>query len=145
MEIVVKLIITISVVSVFLLAGFGSYKAIRWTWTNQIDPATTFKQLRDSKPKIADVVVSRDPQKIYQNGQPVGNITGEVKISDSQIIFDEITDSSQLERSQPIEYKRYKIKIIKIESSTGLSIVASDTGSQTKSSVLRNVVCEKTD
>jgi hypothetical protein len=131
------------VISGFLLAGFGSYKAIVWTWKNQIDPVTTFKQLKESEPQIASLIASRDPQKIYQKGKSVGNITGEVVFSDDQIIFAEITDSSELDRGQPIEYQRYKLRIIKIESAIGLYIGASTSGSETKSGVLKNVVCEK--
>ena len=85
MEIIIKVIITITVL-------LFSFKIIYWTWTSHIDPNTTIQRYISKKPTIADALVTRDPNKIYQNSDPVGNVTGSVKTQKKQVIFEEIFD-----------------------------------------------------
>ena len=59
MELLTKIIITVLVI----LTGA---KALHWTWTSHIDPIATIHKFLQQKPKIANVVVSRDPNKLYQ-------------------------------------------------------------------------------
>ncbi len=132
MEIFIKIIITLVVIIV-------SLKILLWTWTSQIDPKATLQKYFNNKPKIADIVVTRDPNKIYQNRSSVGDVTGSVQTKDEQVIFAEITNTSSLKYNEPFEYQRVKLKIVKVGEMIGLQ---SD-GRTTKQSVIKDVVCEK--
>jgi hypothetical protein len=131
-EIFIKIIITLVAIVVFL-------KILLWTWTSQIDPKATLQKYFNNKPKIADIVVTRDLNKIYQNSNSVGDVTGSVQTKDEQVIFAEITNTSSLDYDKPFEYQRVKLKIVQIGEMIGLQ---SD-GRTTKQSVIKNVVCEK--
>ena len=134
MEIIIKVIITITVL-------LFSFKIIYWTWTSHIDPKTTIQRYISKKPKIADAVVTRDPTKIYQNSDPVGNVTGSVKTQKKQVIFAEITDTATLNHNEPFEYQRMKLKIVNIEPENMIGMKFD--GPVVKKSVVRNVICEK--
>ena len=60
MELIIKICITLVVV----IAGT---KLLYWTWTSHIDPKATISKYVTQKPKIADMVVTRDSNKLYQN------------------------------------------------------------------------------
>ena len=78
MEILTKVIITLVVV-------FGCWKALHWTWTSQIDLKATLQKYVTKKPDIADGIVTRDPNKIYQSGNAVGDVTGSVEIENGTV------------------------------------------------------------
>ena len=132
MEIFLKIIITLVVIIV-------SLKILLWTWTSQIDPKATLQKYFYNKPKIADIVVTRDTNKIYQNGNSVGDVIGSVQTKNEPVIFAEIINTSSLDYNKPFEYQRVKLKIVKIGEMIGLQ---SD-GRSTKQSVIKDVVCEK--
>jgi hypothetical protein len=135
-ELALKIGITIVVV-VFM---YYQLAFLKWTWFNQIDPKQTFSRFLKKATPSAEVIATRDPNKIYQNGNPVGNITGNVTIKDNNIIFEKLIETSALERNIPFEYKRDTYKIIKIEQEIGAEI-SNITGFN--KNVLKNVVCEK--
>jgi len=113
---------------------------LKWLWPTQIDVKATLSQfVKQAAPKI-DTIAIRDPNKIYQNGKEVGNIIGEVKNENDTIIFQKISETTNLDKKQPFDYKRDKYKIIKIKKSARLDI--SSSFGQLKDA-LTNVVCEK--
>ncbi len=83
MELLTKIIITVLVI----LTGA---KALHWTWTSHIDPIATIHKFLQQKPKIANVVVSRDPNKLYQwseGGHPLKGTSREKHLTIKKIFF----------------------------------------------------------
>jgi hypothetical protein len=136
MELFIKLLISIFVVLV-------GAKTLHWTWSSQIDPMATFQKHINKEPKIAEIVVTRDPQKIYQGGNPVADITGQVNSTDDRVTFEQLVNTSELNKNETFEYQRDAYRIIQIGTIIGMKSVASNTGSKVLQSVMENVVCEK--
>lgn len=145
MEILFKTLVSLT--AIFLLFWFLS-----WIWTHQIDLKETILRFLKSKPKeMVELIVTRDENTIYQNGQIVGNVSGNIKEINDKFIFDEIYNTSNLNRNLPIEYRREKLKIISIGSSTTekrtekyiFSSGTPEVKSEVKHDVINNVICEK--
>ncbi len=116
---------------------------LKWTWSTQIDPKATFARfLKKAKPEV-DVIAIRDPNKIYQNGNVVGEVTGSVENTEGFIIFKQLCETTNLDRNAPFEHKRDKYQIVKITRSIGMKIVASTTNSEQKTAVLEDIFCKK--
>lgn len=138
-----KIVITVVATGMLLLAGLGYFRTLRWTWRSQIDPRETVKQLFSKEPDLVQKVIARDDSKIYQDGKSVGNIYGDVVEENNRVIFVQLTDTSDFQRDQVFEYKRYKLKVLSIARSIGMKVIASSSGSSVKNAVLEEVVCEK--
>ena len=136
MELLTKIIITIFII----LTGA---KALHWTWTSHIDPMATIHIFFQQKPKIANVVVSRDPNKLYQDEAVVADVTGDVKINNGKVILEQISNTSGLDTSKPIEYGRLKLKILHVSRIIGMKSVVSTKGSGVLQNVMEDVICEK--
>ncbi len=135
-ELLFKVFLTIVVL-------FFSIGSLKWIWRSQIDVKETGRKLLETPQKSMDWVATREPDKIYQNGKVVGNVSGPVDDSDEYIKFQELSETSALNQNAFFEYQRYKLKIKQIESITGMKIDTSNDKSSVKRSVLSNVVCEK--
>ena len=132
LEILFKIILTFlgCIVFAFFLKG---------VWKGQLDIKETFSRLVKKFVSEPDFIAKRDPNKIYQNGNEVGIVSGNVRENGNTIIFEELSETEGFSRHIPFEYKRHKIKIIKIGTSASLNI----TSNTTTKAVLSNVVCEK--
>jgi len=128
----------LSVLVIFFCLG-----SLRWIWRSQIDIKETGKRLLKTPQESMGWVVTRDPQKIYQDVKVVGNICDEVKNLDNQIVFVEICDTEQLDTNIPFEYKRRRLKIVRIDKRIGLKSVVTSEGAISRKAVITNVVCEK--
>jgi hypothetical protein len=143
LESLIKLIITVVII---ILAGYF----LKSTWTSHIDiPKSIQKILQkpmDSLPKINDFIATRDKSCIYQNGECIGKISGEVKIEGDKIYFTEISNAKNLKVKEIIEYKRWELKLIKYESFTGQlnKTIITDAGVEniSKSNVYNNIECQ---
>jgi len=133
MEVCIKLFISLIII-------FLSVKALYWTWTSQIDPKATFQKYFNKEPKISEIVVTRDPNKIYQDGRAVADIIGQVKQTNKGIVFEQIANST-VDTSKAIEYQRSTYKIIQIERMIGMKSGVTDKGPQVLQNVLENVSC----
>lgn len=136
MEILFKVFLTLIV----LFFCFGS---IKWIWFNQIDIKETITGILNKPQKSMEWVATRDPTKIYQDGKIVGNISGGINESDSQIVFLELCDTEGLNANNLFEYKRDKLKIKSIGSSIGMMGASGPSGAIAKKAVLMNVVCDR--
>ena len=136
MELLFKIIIT----AVVILIGTWT---LHWTWTSHIDPKATIQKFLQQKPKIVNVVVLRDPNKLYQGEAVVADVTGEVKINNGQVILEQISNAAGLDMNKPIEYGRLKLKILNVGSIIGMKSVVSTKGSSVLQNVMENVICEK--
>ena len=139
----IKIIITVVII---ILAGY----ILKVTWTSQIDVPKSiqkiFQKPMESLPKINDFIATRDESCIYQNGECVGNISGEIKNKGDKIYFSEISNTKNLKVKEIIEYKRWKLKLIKYKSFTGQlnKTVITDEGVEniSKSNVYSDIECQ---
>ena len=134
MELAFKIVITLVVILV-------SAKILFWTWTSHIDPKATFHKLFFKEPTIAETVVTRDPNKLYQNGIPAADIIGSVHKKDGTMLFDQIANVS-FDHNKTIEYGRLKLKITRIQSMIGMKSVVTNEGSRVLNNVLEGVLCD---
>ena len=118
-------------------------KSLHWTWTSHIDLKATIHKFVAQEPKIADMVVIRDSNKLYQNGIAIADITGTVQINDDTVLFTQIANVSGLDKSQPIEYRRFKLKVTQVQTTIGMKTVVSDKGSSVLQNVMEGVTCEE--
>lgn len=81
--------------------------------------------------------------KLYQNGVAIADIVGPVQNNDGTVTFTQIANVLGLDRNQPIEYNRLKLKVIQIQSIIGMKSVVSDSGSSILQNVMEGVICEK--
>lgn len=125
MQVLFKIIVTVLLV-------FFLYKL--WTWDIDVKK-TLLKPIQKMSP--ADVIVKRDPKKIYQDGKEVGDVTGGVETSDNSVIFRQISDAAGLNIDLPFEYQRKTLKITKVGSITKIKI-----GTPVRMNVLEDVVCK---
>ena len=137
---------TLMKIGITLVIGVLIYYQVaflKWTWSIQIDPKATFaKFLKKAAPDI-DAIAIRDPNKIYQNGNIVGEVTDAIETIEGFIVFKQLCETSNLDRNAPFEHKRDKYQIVKITRSMGMKIVASTTSSEQKNAVLEDVYCKK--
>jgi len=139
----IKVIITVAII---FLAGY----ILKITWTSQIDVPKSIQKIlqkpMESLPKINDFIATREESCIYQNGECVGKISGDVKIEGDKIYFSEISNAKNLKVKEIIEYKRWKLKLIKYESFTGQldKTVITDEGVEniSKSNVYNDIECQ---
>lgn len=136
MELFTKIIIT------FIVILLGA-KVLHWTWTSHIDLKATVRKFVTQEPKISDTVVTRDPNKLYQNGVAVADVTGPVQINNGSVLFSQLANVSGLDKSQPIEYKRFKLRVTQVQTTIGMKMVVSDKGSSVLQNVMEGVTCEK--
>lgn len=136
MELITKIIIT------FLVVLVGA-KVMHWTWTSHIDLKATVRKFVTQEPKIADTVVTRDPNKLYQNGVAVADVTGPVQINNGSVLFTQIANVSGLDKSQPIEYRRFRLKVTQVQTTIGMKTVVSDKDSSVLQNVMEGVTCEE--
>jgi len=111
---------------------------VRWVWVNHIDPKATITRLFSKTVETPDWVATRDPKKIYQNGEAVGDVSGEVEDSGDQVIFRELSNTAGLDRKTEFEYQRKVLRIRKIGTSAGMKLSPSGT----RMNVLGDVVCD---
>ncbi len=139
----IKVIITVAII---FLAGY----ILKITWTSQIDVPKSIQKIlqkpMESLPKINDFIATREESCIYQNGECVGKIIGDVKIEGDKIYFSEISNAKNLKVKEIIEYKRWKLRLIKYESFTGQlnKTVITDEGVEniSKNNVYSDIECQ---
>ncbi|MEW5982816.1 MAG: hypothetical protein AB1806_10660 [Acidobacteriota bacterium] len=134
MELAFRIIVSVVLTGVWLIG-------LRWVWTNQLDPRATVARLSEKTLAPPDWVATRDPSKVYQDGNAVGDITGAVKPGADQIHFAQLANTASLDVSRPFEYQRLRVKVIKIDSSMGMKVVTSGSGSTVLRAVLEGVQC----
>ena len=110
-------------------------------WHSQVDPTGTIDRVIEKLKPDSDVIATRDPNRLYQNGYVVGNVDGEVSIEGDTVVFTELSETAKLNENEPFQYQRLSLKIKNIQHRTG--ILATMKGP--KNAVLRQVVCKKTD
>lgn len=136
MELLIKISIT-------LVTLFVAIRVLCWTWKSHIDTIASIRRVLFSEPQISEVLVTRDSNKLYQNGKEVGDVTGNVEETKEKIIFKQIANCSDLNTSDVLEYQRFKLKITQIGTVIGMKSQVSPQGSKVLQNVMEDVVCEK--
>ncbi len=137
MEIGFKILWTLVLIVVFVFS-------INWIWTHQIDVKKTILGIfKKEVERPVDWIATRDENTIYQNGEIVGNVTAKVDETEDKLIFHEICDTSKLNQELPFEYRREKLRIIKIGSIIGQKSIVTSSGFEIKYNVMENVVCRR--
>ena len=113
---------------------------LTWIWTHQIDPIETFKQLiRGRAEDTVDWIVTRKENSIYQGGEEVGKVIGEIKEVDGNFMFQEFHNSLALDSNKTFEYRRHIYRIIQVET---IAPTAS-TEHGMVSGYMKNILCER--
>jgi hypothetical protein len=116
------------------------FLAITLFFFHQIDWGKTAQAF--FKGKIGWIAII-DKDAIYQNGQIVGNISGNIQEKDGRSIFSKISNTDLLKRALPFQYRRDKFRIIEIGLVRGMGVVASSLDTKNEKDVIENVICEK--
>jgi hypothetical protein len=135
MELAFKVVVT----GFFTLAWVLS---VRWVWTHQFDLRGTFTRAAERSVAPPDWIVTRDPNKIYQNGAVVGDVSGTVQRSANSVRFAQLSNTSGFRPDQPFEYQRLTLRILQVESEIGMKIEMTNAGARTLTGVFEGVVCE---
>jgi len=151
MQLFIKLVITAILVIFFMVLLIWGVGILSFVWSSQIDTKETFwRMLRSiiSPPKVAEVIATRDPNKIYQNGKEVGNVIGPVDIKNDVAIFHKLSGTSKLDESRLFEYKEDHLKIRSVGRRIGKEITSTSQESgelltMEHLNVIEKVVCEK--
>jgi hypothetical protein len=136
METVFKIAIT----AVVLCAIYYQLVLVRTAWRSQIDPRATISRLLKKLEPENTLIATRDPKKIYQSGEAVGDAIGDVSTAGSRVTFKQLANTTNLRRDQPFEYHRSTYKIVSIASEAGMWVNMTDTGTQQGRDVLGDVV-----
>ncbi len=138
MEIILKVIVTAVVVLLFY------YQAVfvSTLWKSHIDPAATFARLLGKLKPQSDIIATREPNKIYQRGEAVGEVLGSAETKGSRVKFAQLVNTTGLQADQPIEYQRLRLRIVSIKQRTGMSTTMTDKETFIYRDVLGEVECE---
>lgn len=138
MEIAIKVVWTL--VALMIVWGIGSFTVT--VWRSHIDPQKTFSNIVGKfHEKPTEVLATRDADAFYQNGEVVGRVIGQIVESGGMMMFEDVADTSSLDRAKDIEFRRRKIRIESIESFTGLKLSMDGTTSSMRSAVISKVRC----
>jgi hypothetical protein len=107
--------ISLTLVLVIPVAG-----ALRWIWTNQLDPGATVSRIFQSASE-PEWVATRDPMKLYQEGQSVADITGAISEEGLRVVFMQLVNAASLDVSQPVEWRRLNLRVVRVRESIDLA------------------------
>src|SRR5262249_29889035 len=126
-----------------VVATFLYVISVRWVLVHQVDPRMTLSRLarkaRDKVESPKDWIATREPNKIYQNGQAVGDVIGPVEKKQGRVHFAQLANTT-LDLGKPFEYQRERLKIHSVGMLAGTMI---DAQSKTSTRVLKDVLCER--
>lgn len=92
--------------------------------------------------KPAPPVPKVDPDAIYQRDRIVGKVIAPRAFpAESRMTFEAITDTADLDRGKPFQYRDVTLALVSVEQSIGMKIVSGGSGSRTLQNVIEGVVC----
>jgi len=89
------------------------------------------------------MIATGEPGKIYQDGKAVGDVSGRINQHGNSVTFTCILNTSSLKTDRPFEYKRLRLKIVKIGAKSGFHVNRNHTEVTSGRDVLTDVVCER--
>jgi hypothetical protein len=135
-EIALKMLITVVIIAVI-----GSLVvSVITLWSSQVDPWKTIISFFARSAPQTEIVVTRDPNGIYQDGELVGRVVGEVVEETDTITFEYLADTINLDRGRPFQYQRETLSIKNFAMEAGIAPVR---GLGTLQDVLIEVLCNR--
>jgi hypothetical protein len=133
----------------FVVAGsvaiFAGVKDRMASDAGQQELKATINGLRDSIDKLTKPLGNettppkRDPDTLYQNGGPVGKVTGaRITLNESKVYFDQIENAGNLDLSKVFEYRDYNLRFVRADSHIGMLV----TNNGVATNVYQHVVCD---
>ena len=135
MELSFRIILTVAFTVIWFIG-------VRWVWTHQLDPRATVSRLSEKALAPPDWVATRDPNKMYQGGKAVGDVTGPVQQKDGQVHFGQLANTTGFDREKTFEYQRLTLKVVRIGTMAGMKVEMTDKGARTLTGVFEDVVCD---
>jgi len=106
-------------------------------WNPHVDPIQTLRNIFSQRVR-PDWLAIRQPDRIYQSGQPVGVVIGEVTEANGTLTFERIVGVDALERARPFEYQDREWRIVNVSTQTLLDMTI-----RPPASSLEGVSCEE--
>ena len=116
--------------------------SIHWLWTSQIDPRATVRQWAGKAFEPPTWVATRDATRLYQDGVAVAEVTGDVTEGTTTVRFAQLANAGALKRGDPVEWQRYRLRIVEVQATLGMKSVVTEKGSQVLMNVIEGVTCE---
>jgi hypothetical protein len=133
MEFVFKLILIVIIWGAALILT-------RTILTIQIDPIQTAKNFIP-KVELPEKIATRDSNKLYQNGEPVAEVIGDIREDDKTVTFSKLSNTQNLKYNEIFEFKRQKLRMD--QTNTNFSVQENITiwdNNGPKATVLNNVL-----
>lgn len=103
---------------------------------------TSQPMIARSTSNIVAAEPARDPDTIYQRGLAVGKVVApRVFLNESKVTFDELYDTSDLDRSREFEYRNFILRVVQVQKTIGERSEVSEAGSVVRKAILGGVVC----
>jgi hypothetical protein len=118
--------------------------ALHWIWTRQIDPTATVGRIFRGAAE-PDWVATRDPMKLYQDGVSVAEVAGGISEEGTRIVFRQLANAASLDTSKLVEWRRLRLRVLRIGSIVGQSVTVGPGGSQVLNNVRGDVDCQIVD
>jgi hypothetical protein len=139
MEYAIKAVVTLFAV----LMIWGISKFTIKLWCSHVDPnATIAKVISTFQKEPTDLIVTREDDALYQNGEIVGHVVGKITESGDTLLLEDVADTSKLKQDQDIEFRRMKIRLVNFGSISGIKSVVAITDAGQTSSVLNAVISD---
>ena len=124
MELAFRILLTIVFTAAWLIA-------LNWVWTNQLDPRATVRRALGRVVAPPEWVAIREPNRIYQNGNAVGEVTGAVEEREGRVRFARLANTAGFDSSRPFEYRRFTLRIVRVGEIAGMKVEMTENGPRT--------------
>lgn len=135
MELAFRIVLTVFFTATWLIA-------LNWVWTKQLDPRATVSRILGKAVAPPEWVATREPNRIYQGGVVVGEVTGSVEELGSQIRFSQLANTIGFDATRPFEYRRLTLRIVRVATKAGMKVEMTESGSRTLTGVFEDVLCD---
>lgn len=108
-------------------------------WRPRVDPLQTLRNIFTQRAQPG-WLAREETDQVYQSGQSVGFVIGEVTETDGTLIFERIVGVDALKLDEPFRFRNQEWKITKVSTRTLLDMTICPPMSS-----LKGVVCEKSE
>jgi len=108
-------------------------------WRPRVDPLQTLRNIFTQRAQ-PDWLAREEPDQVYQSGQPVGFVIGEVTETDETLTFERIVGIDALNVDELFRFRNQEWKITRISTRTLLDMMI-----RPPMSSFEGVVCEKSE
>lgn len=128
-----KIIVIITILALHVLGGFYLQRYLR----ERGEQSGRFIEESES---ISQTQKQQESNKIYQDNKVVGEIVGEVNTERTDIVFEQLNETSALKKNIPIEYQGVKYVIIRMD-----NYIKEYKGKKSKivNDILQGITCRK--